>query len=118
MADEVKLVRLVSGEEIVGIVNQNPQGVQINKPAIVIVQPPRTQNDRMGIALIGWLPYSNVEKEGIHIKQEHVLFVVNPEASLVKTYKERFTSQALVVPQPDVTRPSGLVIPSQFVTKE
>lgn len=108
---EVKLVRLISGEELIGKVNSNPQGVQIEAPAIVIIQPPQRQGDRMGIALVGWLPYTNVAKTGIAIKQEHVLFVTDPEADLVKTYKERFSAQGLVVPQPDI-KSSKLVLPS------
>jgi hypothetical protein len=111
MLDEnIKLVRLISGEELIGKVQVNPQGVQIEKPAIIIVQPPQRQGDRMGIALVGWLPYTMAEKNGVHIKQEHVLFTVDPEPSLLKSYRERFSAQGLVVPQPELK--SGLVLPS------
>jgi len=113
MLDEnIKLVRLISGEEIIGKVNSNPQGVQIEKPAIVIIQPPQRQGERMGIALVGWLPYTGAEKNGVAIKQEHVLFVVDPEPTLLKTYREKFSAAGLVVPQPSLA--SGLVLPGQL----
>lgn len=110
------LVRLVSGEELIGDINvaYGSNELTMRKPAIVIVQPPRNQNEQMGIALIGWLPYTKVSKEGVTFKLDHVVFIVSPDEGMVKTYKERFTSDSIVVPQPDVKRASGLVIPGSY----
>ena len=111
----INLVRLVSGEELIGEIEVNSVGdVYIKKAAIVIIQPPQRQGDQMGIALIGWLPYTSASKDGVNFKARHILFIVKPEDSMVKTYKERFTSDAIVVPQPDVKRASGLVVPSGY----
>ena len=109
----INLIRLVSGEELIGSISVNPEtgDIEITKPAIVIVQPPRSEKEQMGIALIGWLPYSKVAKTGVIIKAAHVLFILEPDDSMVKTYKERFTSDFIFAPQPDVRRASGLVIP-------
>lgn len=114
--ENVRLVRLVSGEELVGQIEETETGVTIKKAAIVIVQPPRTSGEQLGIALIGWLPYTQARQDGITVKKEHVLFIVTPEPNMIKTYNEKFTSESIVVPQPDVKRPSGLLIPSQFTT--
>lgn len=111
----IQLVRLTSGEELIGDIEVNSVGdVYIKKPAIVIIQPPRSQNEQMGVALIGWLPYTKVSKDGVNFKREHVIFVVTPDDTMIKTYKERFTSDSIVVPQPDVKRASGLVIPGTY----
>lgn len=108
----IQLVRLTSGEELIGDIEVNSVGdVYVARPAIVIIQPPRNQNEQMGVALIGWLPYTNASKKGVNFKREHVIFVVTPDDTMIKTYKERFTSDAIIVPQPDVKRASGLVIP-------
>lgn len=114
--ENVRLVRLVSGEELVGQIDETETEVTIKKAAIVIVQPPRTAGEQMGIAMIGWMPYTQARQDGVTVKKQHVLFIVNPEPNMVKTYNEKFTSDSILVPQPDVKRPSGLVIPSQFAT--
>jgi len=113
----VKLIRLISGEELIGEVTfVGNSEVKIEKPAIVIIQRAQTATDRMGIALVGWMPYTDAERGGVTFDKSHVLFVTDPEASLAASYKERFTAAGLVVPQlpgASATK-SGLVIPTSF----
>ena len=113
----VKLIRLISGEELIGEVSfVGNSEVKIEKPAIVIIQRAQTATDRMGIALVGWMPYTDAERGGVTFDKSHVLFVVDPEESLAKSYRERFTAAGLVVPQLQGASPnkSGLVIPNSF----
>lgn len=112
---EIKIVRLISGEELIGEVteylsNDVPK-VLIDKPALVVLQRPTTAEDRVGIALYNWLPYSTVEKEGVLIDKSNVVFIVTPEEGLARSYRERFTLKGLVLPRTSGETKSGLILP-------
>lgn len=114
---EVKIVRLSSGEEIIADVTAfvDEDGIDkilVEKPALIVMQRPTTAQDRVGIGLVGWLPYSTVERDGIVIERRHVLFCVSAEDGLAKSYKERFTIKGLVLPQGDLLTGASLTKPS------
>jgi hypothetical protein len=111
---EIKIVRLISGEEIIGEVteylsNDIPK-ILIDKPALIVLQRPTTAEDRVGIALFNWLPYSTVEKEGVLVDRSNVVFMVTPEEGLTRSYRERFTLKGLVLPKTTGASKSGLIL--------
>lgn len=111
---EIKIVRLISGEELIGEVteylsNETPK-VLIDKPALVVLQRPTTAQDRVGIALYNWLPYTTAEKEGVVIDKTNVVFIVTPEEGLTRSYRERFSPVSIVLPSALSTK-SGLILP-------
>jgi hypothetical protein len=115
---EIRIIRLISGEELIGeatpfIDDDGTEKVVVERPAVIVIQRPTTAQDRVGIGLVGWLPYSTVEKEGVLFDKQHVVFITSPEEGLLKSYKERFTVPGLVLPQTDLltsSAKSGLIL--------
>ena len=89
---EVKIVRVHSGEEIIGQITENDNSIHIDKPAIILP----AGEGRIGLA--PYLPYSDCEENGVEFKNIHVVFVLNP----VEEFKNQYT-QSFV---------NGLTIPS------
>jgi hypothetical protein len=114
---DIKIVRLISGEELIGEVTEyfknNEPKVLIDRPAMVALQRPSATDDRVGIALYHWLPYTTIEKEGVVLDKRNVLFIATPEEGLARTYRERFSSlKGLVLPGAgEKLSSSGLILP-------
>ena len=91
----VKIVRLNSGEEIIGNVENDGEFRIIKKPCIII---PTGQGQ---IGLMPWLGYGEIGDEGVKIKESFVAFTFNPSTQLRNEYSQAFGS-GLVVPTSDV----------------
>ena len=87
---EVKLVRLQTGEEIIAKVEQTDTGYTLKNAAIVL---PAGQG-KLGLA--PYLPYCEIEN-GFDLKEQHVMFVVDPITDFANEYSTSFGS-GLVVP--------------------
>ena len=87
---EVKLVRLQTGEELLGKVETTETGYSIKNAAIVL---PAGQGK---IGLAPYMPYCEIEK-GFEVKEQHVMFVVDPVTEFANEYSTNFGS-GLVVP--------------------
>lgn len=99
MAD-VKIVRLLSGEEIIGNIEVKETGVFIKNPTILIPTPEGK------LMFAKWMPYANTEN-GILIDNKNVMFIVEAVKDLV----DHFTSvvvNGLVVPPKKVVDTSNL----------
>ncbi len=91
----VKLIRLVSGEEIISKVVDSTNGCTIKQPAIIL---PAGQGR---LALVPWLPYA--ETDQMTIPEKVIAFMVDPKSDLVNEYN-RLTS-GLIVPDNTVSAP-------------
>ena len=92
--NEVKIIRLTSGEELIAKMNITGVGgthVTLNKPAILIP----TGKDQLAFGQ--WLPYANI-KDGIEIAMEYIVFMVDPMDEMTAQYEEAFGS-GLIVPK-------------------
>ena len=78
--DNVRLIRLTSGEEIlVNVVEYTDMDLIVKDPVLLI--PNNGQ--------IGFMPYmSYCEMENMVIKQEHIMFDLSPTEDLAGQYKE------------------------------
>ena len=96
---DIKIVKLVSGETIVGKVNRGEKEVvKISSPAVLMTIP--SEDGRMAMALMPWIPFSP-DKE-VKINKTQVLFIVNPTAALQNEYSTNFGS-GVVVPDAAIT---------------
>ena len=86
---EIKIVRLQSGEEVMGKVVESDSGVTITDPAILL---PAGDN-RIGLA--PFMPYAAFTE--LTLKDRHIMFVLDP----IEEFANQYT-QAV----------SGLTIPS------
>jgi hypothetical protein len=111
----IKLVRLLSGEEILGEIVQQPSllsgsgyaeedtngGVTILEPLLVIAQPaPDGKNVRLGFA--PWIMFKK-EGEAVTLRASSIVAVMNADPKLVENYT-RATSK-LELPQQNIVVP-------------
>lgn len=75
-----KIVRLKSGEELIGSVTKR-DGVYIMKDISLIVPTEK------GIGLMDYMPYSTVPEKGLEIPADFVAWVVDPVDGLLQQYK-------------------------------
>lgn len=89
-----KIVRLVTGEELITKCEATPTGFRL-KDAVIIV--PIAQG-KLGFAK--WLPYAKTEN-GVDIASNHVMFVLDADGEMEAQYTSMMTG--LVVPGPAST---------------
>lgn len=71
----VKIIRLISSEEVIGYVEEVEGGIVVKEPAILLPTPEGK------LMFAKWLPYADV-KEGITLKSKDVVFTVTPQKDL------------------------------------
>ena len=87
----IKVIRLVSGEELIG--EWNEEKTIINNPVIMVP----IAKDQLGFQ--PWIPYS--EEEDIQLKEQHIMTVLTPDAKLQNEYNRVYGS-GLVVPEENI----------------
>lgn len=93
----VKIVRLLSGEEIIGNVENVEGGLKIKDPTILIPTPEGK------LMFARWMPYADTSN-GIVLEPKNVMFVLNAQKEL----EDHFTTvvvNGLVVPGKKVVEP-------------
>jgi hypothetical protein len=78
--ENVELVRLVSGEEVLAKIETDGDRTKFHKPHIIIP----TQGK--GIALMPWCPYSTIQDDGVSVPTDKILFITKPHTELAKEY--------------------------------
>ncbi|SVB41344.1 uncharacterized protein METZ01_LOCUS194198 [marine metagenome] len=97
--NKIRLIRLTSGEEIlVTIVNENAKRKFVKSPILLIPDP----GAHGKIGFVPYLPYCEIDE--LMIKEEHIMFVVEPEAQLEENYNSmvRGTIKLQVPPQQEI----------------
>lgn len=93
----VKIVRLLSGEEIIGNVDIVDVGVKIKNPTILIPTPEGK------LMFAKWMPYADTS-EGIVLENKNIMFTLNAQKDL----EDHFVSvvvNGLLVPGKKVVEP-------------
>ena len=89
---DVKLIRLITGEEIVAEVLDWKNGVMTIQNALVVIP----QQGQVGFA--PWATVINPEMPEIGLDMKHVIYSVEPAEPVVKQYNEIFGSN-IVLPE-------------------
>ena len=94
----VKLLRIKSGEDIVGeIVRENEELIVISNPAILMpVSHSPGRQDQIQIGLAPWIPFS--EEKEFKLPRDWILLTTIPAQDIVNNYNQIFGS-GIVVPQ-------------------
>ena len=87
----VKIIRLVSGEELIG--DWNKETNTVTNPVIMIP----VAKDQLGFQ--PWIPYS--EEEAMTFKEQHIVVVVTPDTKLQNEYSRVYGS-GLLVPEENI----------------
>ena len=87
----IKIVRIVSGEELIG--DWNKETNTITNPVVMIP----IAKDQLGFQ--PWIPYS--EEEEMTFKEQHIVVVLTPDSKLQNEYNRVFGS-GLIVPEENI----------------
>ena len=88
---EVKLLRLSTGEDIIAKVGENDQGVSLHKPFVII---PQQSAPGQPIQLMMSLYNAFGKSDTITISKDKIVFTTEPKDDLVKSYEQN-TSRIL-----------------------
>lgn len=86
MSDNIKIIRLSTGEELIATVNDTFNRDVLNLTDVAILIP--TQQNSLGLA--PFMAYSNAP-DGIEVKCSFVMFMVDPVDGLQKQYQNMFS---------------------------
>ena len=89
-----KIVRLVTGEELIAKCEATPTGWIVKDPVIIV---PIAQG-KLGFAK--WLPYAKTDA-GVNISSHHVMFVLDADGEMETQYTSMISG--LVLPTPAAT---------------
>lgn len=94
--NEVKIVRLTSGEELLcTVASMDEHTIVIEDPTIIIP----TQDRNIGLA--PWLPYA--ESDRVEMRRKSVMFMVDPVAQLAEQY--RSIHSKIITPNQSIVTP-------------
>ena len=87
----IKIVRIVSGEELIG--EWNKETNTITNPVVMIP----VAKDQLGFQ--PWVPYA--EEEAMILKEQHIIIVLTPDVKLQNEYSRVYGS-GLIVPEENI----------------
>lgn len=85
-SDEIRIIRLTTGEEIICKANAGEGGSWFVKDPLLLV-PVSLQN----LSMIPWLAYAEVPEDGIHIPEKIIAFTIVPQKRLKSEYDKAFS---------------------------
>jgi hypothetical protein len=91
---EVKILRLSTGEDVIAKVGENDQGVSLNKPFVII---PQQSGPGQPIQLMMSLYNAFGKSDNITIANDKVVFITEPKDEILKSYQKN-TSSILTSP--------------------
>ena len=86
---DVKILRLITGEDVIAKVEENDQGLSLNKPFVII---PHQQGPGKPVQLMMTLysPYS--KSDSVTIKNDKVISMVEPKEEILSSYQQNTSS--------------------------
>ncbi len=94
----IRIVRLTSGEELIGEFHKSETGIVIKDPCVLI------PSQEGKLLFVRWLPYAKIQ-EGINIDDSHVMFVLEPQKELEEHYTGAISNN-LFIPKQKIATPS------------
>lgn len=91
----VKVIKLISGEEIIADIDESIEGLVILKKPLMIMMVPN-QNNQFGIGLAPFCPYA--KDEVVPIRAGAIVTIFEPDTGMKNEYNVRYGS-GLVVPE-------------------
>ena len=88
---EVKILRLSTGEDVIAKVGENDQGVSLHKPFVII---PQQSAPGQPIQLMMSLYNAFGKSDTITIAQDKIVFQTDPKDDILKSYEQN-TSRIL-----------------------
>ena len=89
--NEVKILRLTTGEDVIAKVGENDQGVSLNKPFVII---PQQSAPGQPIQLMMSLYNAFGKSDTITLAKDKIVFTTDPKDDILKSYEQN-TSRIL-----------------------
>ena len=94
MANDVKVLKLITGEEVIARVSaEHSDLLTLEKPMTLQMMPPNTSTGQMGFAMVPWMKAAKNDKATISI--EHVLVTDEASNQTEKNYLQVITGLSL-----------------------
>ena len=94
MANDVKVLKLITGEEVIARVSEERSDlITLEKPMTLQMIPPTTSTGQVGFALVPWMKAAKNDKATISI--EHVLVTDEASDQTEKNYLQVITGLTL-----------------------
>ena len=94
MANDVKVLKLITGEEVIARVSEEHNDLlTLEKPMTLQMMPPNTSTGQVGFALVPWIKAAKNDKTTISI--EHVLVTDEASNQTEKNYLQVITGLSL-----------------------
>ena len=94
MANDVKVLKLITGEEVIARVSEESSNLLIlEKPMTLQMLPPNTTTGQVGFALVPWIKAAKNDKTTISI--DHVLVTDEASDQTEKNYLQVVTGLSL-----------------------
>ena len=94
MANDVKVLKLITGEEVIARVSEERSNlITLEKPMILQMLAPNTSTGQVGFALIPWMKAAKNEK--VIISTEHIIAEDEGSEQTQKNYLQLVTGLSL-----------------------
>ena len=94
MANDVKVLKLITGEEVIARITEEKNNlISLEKPMILQMMPPTTSTGQVGFALIPWIKAGKNEK--VTISTEHIIVEEEASEQTEKNYLQVVTGLSL-----------------------
>lgn len=94
----IKIIKIITGEEIIGEVSENSDTITIKKPCILQIIPSRSNPEQPAMGLFPYASY--VDNHSITLKNQDIIWKEDPVKELYNQYNSVFGN--------------GLVVSSKF----
>ena len=92
--EEVKILRLTTGEDVIAKVGENDQGVSLNKAFVII---PQQTGPGKPIQLMMSLYNAFGKSDTITLDKDKIVFMTDPKDEILKSYEQN-TSRIIKAP--------------------
>jgi len=98
----IKILRLISGEEVLGQVEENKKDETflIKDPVVLRWMPTKDDPEKPTLSIASLIPHS--EEDDVTIKAQHVLFEITPLEELVNEYNSVYGSGIITPPRKEL----------------
>ena len=93
MANDVKVLKLVNGEEIITRMEESSDGLLILEEPRVLQQMPPNAAGQMGIGLVPWSIAAKLDK--VTLDNKHVMVILEPKRDMENNYLSGITGLTL-----------------------
>ena len=93
MANDVKVLKLITGEEVIARATEENNLISLEKPMTLQMLPPNTSTGQVGFAMVPWMKAAKNDKTTISI--EHILVTDEASDQTEKNYLQVITGLTL-----------------------